>query len=226
MMRQLLEKLEKRDNDTVVFTGAGARLTIGYHGADYTLEELPVKGKRQLRVAELGTGYRGGQMARAWDALLWQNVLAQAKLADKDGYDAMKDKVGKAMAEARGAVIAKWQGDNRPDWLQQQGGWREKTVPAGRVAPEGGDTAIVVDGKDFSLKVTWKSFRAYSPDSDFQQSDPYYSGIVEKTASAAAKLFKLLQAQPTALKGVAYKDLGAWLDDHKVARRGTFSTWS
>jgi hypothetical protein len=226
MMRQLLEKLEQRDNSTFVFTGAGARLTIGYHGESYRLEELPVKGKRQLRVAELGTGYRGGQMARAWDAMLPQNILHFAKLADSDGFDAIKDKVGKAVAEAQGAVIAKWEGAHRPDWLQQQGSWREKAVPAGRVAPEGGDTELVVDGKDFSLKVTWKTFRAYAPNSDFQQSSPYYTGTVEKGPSAAAKLFKLLQAQPAALKGVAYKDLGAWLDDHKIARKGTSSTWS
>lgn len=226
-LRSLLEKLEQRGHDTFVFTGKGARLTIGSYGETYRLEELPAKGKRRLRMANLGVAYMRGWTERAWDAMMAENVLADAKLADSDDFDAIKDKIEKAVARAKDEVLAKWEvGKIKPDWIKPQGKWTETTVPAGRVAPEGGDTELVVGGKDFTLKVTWKSFRAYSPDSDFQQSDPYYTGITERSPSAAAKLFKLLQAQPTALKGVAYKDFESWLNDHKIANQGIYSTWS
>ena len=227
-MRGLFEVLEKRGFDQFVFMGDGARLTMGDHGRTYTLKELPTKGKRRLRVASMNTGYLPSGQERAWDAMIIQNVLRNAKLADGDDYDAMKRKMKGAINAAQDDVIAKWKGDYVPTWLQEKPSreWSEKDIPAGRVAPGGGDDPIQAEGKDFTLESRWERFTVHSPDSDFQQSDPYYSGYGQKTPAAAAKLYKLLQNDPRALKGVAYGGLRDWFTKNKIAIKYLSSTWS
>lgn len=227
-MRVLFEALEQRGFGHFVFMGDGARLTVSDHGRTYTLEELPAKGKRRLRVASMDTGYMPSGQERAWGAMIVQNVLRDAKLADGDDYDAMKRKLKTAINAAQDAVLAKWQGDYVPTWLKEKHSreWGEKDIPAGRVAPGGGDTPIQAEGKDFTVEVRWERFSVYSPDSDFQQSDPYYSGYGQKTPAAAAKLYKLLQENPNALKGVAYSGLRDWFTKNKIAITHLASTWS
>lgn len=226
-MRDLFEAIETRGGawGEMVFMGDGARLTISKIGGNYKLEELPVKGKRQVRVADLSSGFMSGQMNPAWDSLLVENVLQDAKLDDGDNYEAIKRKILAAVEAARKDVLKRWKGENRPDWLGDRGGWNEKTVPAGRVAPAAADVEILAQGKDFTLKSTWKHFEAYSPQSDFQQADPFYMGVREKGPAAAAKLYKILQVNANVLKDVSYYGLQPWLDKQRVAWESAHSSW-
>lgn len=210
-----------RDNK---FVGQDCRLTWSRN--HWLLEELPQKGKRKLRVAEMQNLFGSLSMRRSpgVDNLMAENILQDAKLATSDGYDAIKKKLETAMREAIDTFVG-LNASKDLDWVKKTGAlWYENDVYFLEVAPEDTDP-MTVEGKDFTLVSQWTRFEAASPDSDFQQIDPHYTQIVQKSPGAARKLYNTLKTEPTALKNISWANLGKWLDTKKIGFKMYSSQW-
>lgn len=202
------------------FLGRDCRLTWTRDG--WTLEELPVKGKKKLKVATLQnpTNMRWGD----FDAYLDGNILRDAGLSASDSYEAIKQKMLDAYELAAELTINKMPDQAKHAlWLRDLK-WYENEIHYLKVTPE--DTEpFEAEGKDYTIKVQWAKFSAYSPDSDFQQSDPYYTQYAESSAQGARKLYQILKADPNALKSVPWSKLGDWLSKNKIPYKTNFSQW-
>lgn len=192
----------------------------------WLLEELPQKGKKKLKVADLDNP--GG---RGWDrfgAYIPGNILRSAKIGSSDGYEGIKKKILDAYMEAAEITI-----NSMPPKQVEQGkgwGWLRETKWSERevfylnVEPEGTEP-FKVEGKDFTVQVEWAEFTTYSPDSDFQQADPHYTVYNATSPTAARKFYMILKADPTALKSVSWKELSKWFDKNRVGYETHFSQW-
>lgn len=201
------------------FVGKDCRLQWSH--AQWLLEELPQKGKRKLRVAEMQNVY----FIVKDDNLMPQNILDDAKLSRGDDYDAVKKKIEKAMKEAAEAGVAS---GKSPDWVKSPRGnasWYENEVYFLEVVPEDVHP-FKAEGKDFTVDVAWTDFKAYSPSSDMQLSDPHYTVVKQKSAGAARKLYNTLKTDPTALKSVSWDKFTKWLDTKKIGYDMHFSQWT
>jgi hypothetical protein len=203
--------------------GKDCRLQWSQH--TWFLEELPQKGKKKLKSATLqnpsGYGY--------FDAWIAGNILRTAKLTSSDDFGSIKKKVLAAYEQAYEYTKSSKNEKEKAlleksDWVTNLE-WYEKDVFYLHVVPEGTD-AFTADGKDFSMKVEWDKFKTYSPNSDFQQSDPHYSLYESSSPTAARKLYVMLKANPTALKTLSWSGLGDWLTKNKVQYKIHHSQWS
>jgi hypothetical protein len=84
---------------------------------------------------------------------------------------------------------------------------------------------FIVEGKDFKVDVSWTDYKAYSPSSDFQQADPHYTLYTQTSAAAARKLYKILRADPEALKTIGWGAFKNWLDKNGIGCDTQFSVW-
>jgi hypothetical protein len=138
----------------------------------------------------------------------------QAKKAILDSMESLVKEINEEVSKVGGktyeekALISSW----------------EDTVHYLKVEPPN-TKPIDVKGKDFTMKVTWTSFRIYSPDSDFQQADPSYTVLEGSSASSARKLYKILSANPDALKSVSWSALSDWFDKNGIGYETHFSQW-
>jgi len=195
----------------------------------WVLEELPQKGKKKLRVAKMQNLFGIISMRRnpGTDLLMPQNILRDAKPVSSDSYDEIKSKIEKAMGAAVKELIAQNKDDPKDDmkWVQKSGTtWYENEVYFLEVVPENVDP-FKAEGKDFTVSVAWGDFKAYSPSSDFQQADPHYTVIEEKSPGAARKLYNTLKTDPKALKSVSWDDFSKWLDTKKIGYKYRHSQW-
>jgi hypothetical protein len=205
------------------FVGKDARLQ--WSRGVFFLEELPQKGKKKLRQAEI-------QNPSAYGYLDWWipgNILNFAKLSTSDDYDKIKSKLEDAYKEAgertqnspRDRERESW--EKQKDWVEKLK-WYENQVFYLEVTPEGVDP-FTVEGKDFTVKVEWGTFKAYSPNSDFQQMDPHYTLYEAKSAGAGRKFYKLMKADPTALKSVSWNAFSDFLTKNGIGYDTHFSQW-
>jgi len=205
------------------FVGKDARLVWSRH--TWLLEELPQKGKKKLRSATLRNPSEFGYL----DWWIPGNILNMAKLSTSDDYDKIKSKLEDAYKEAgertekssRDREREGW--EKQKDWVQKLK-WYENQVFYLEVTPEGVDP-FTAEGKDFKVSVEWGNFKAYSPDSDFQQSDPHYTLCEAKSPGAGRKFFKLMKADPNALKGVSWNGFSDFLKKNGVGYDLHFSQW-
>ncbi len=197
----------------------GCRLR--WSDGQWQLEELPAKGKRKLRVCTLSNPY---YIVRSQN-LIPDNVLRSAGLSKSDSYEAIKKKLETAMLEAAAADV---KSGKAPKWVDSDRSgikWYENEVYFLEVVPEDVHP-FKVEGKDFTLDVAWTDFKAYSPDSDMQLSDPHYTIIQQKSPGAARKLYTTLTADPKALKSVSWSEFTKWLDTKKIGYDMRFSQWT
>jgi hypothetical protein len=206
------------------FVGKDARLQ--WSRATWLLEELPQKGKKKLRKATLQNPSLHGAM----DWWIPGNILNLAGLSTGDDYDKVKSKLEDAYVEAakrteEGAKDRERQGwEQNKEWIQKLV-WYESPVFYLEVTPEGVES-FTAEGKDFTVKVEWGNFEAYSPNSDLQQSDPHYTLYEAKSAGAGRKFFKILKADPNALKSVAWNGFDEFLKKNGVGYDIHFSQWT
>ncbi len=205
------------------FVGKNARLKWSQY--EWVLEELPQKGKKKLRRSTLRNPTYSGML----DWWIPGNILRFAKLTASDDYDAIKKKISEAYEEAHETTMKKGKPHDQEylaknDWVKKLE-WYEEDVFYLKVTPEGTE-AFTAEGKDFSVKTSWTEFSAYSPDSDFQQSDPHYTKYVSKSPTAARKFYLLLKTNPNALKGISWSAFGDWLGKQKIPYDTRFSSWS
>lgn len=224
MVGRTVERFKEATGWDGKFVGKDVRLVWSRHV--FKLEELPQKGKKKLQAAEIQNPSTYG----GFDYYIPGNILMFAKLSPSDDYDKIKKKIEDAYAEAHDRTL---KGRNEKEKEQLQDGkswisqvkWYENQVFYLNVIPEGVDD-FTAEGKDFNVKVTWTSFGSYSPDSDFQQSDPHYTKYVSKSPTAARKFYLLLKQDPNALKSIAWSKFGDWLDKQKVPYDIRFSQWT
>jgi len=190
----------------------------------WLLEELPQKGKKKLKKAELNNP--GG---RGWDrfaAYIPGNILREAKIGSSDSYEDIKKKILDSYMAAAEITI----NNMSPEQVEQGKGWsflreerwHEKEVFYLEVEPEGTEP-FNVEGKDFTVKVEWTDFSTYSPDSDLQLADPYYTLYKASSPSAARKLYTILKADPTTLKSVSWDEFDEWLKRNRIGYKSHFS---
>lgn len=198
--------------------GKDFRLTWNYH--TWKLEELPQKGKKQLGVATMQTNLGFSYINTS--PFIHQNILRDAHIGQSDSYEAVKHKLEKAVQEAGQKVQAENPGQ-KLDWLSKTT-WHEDKVHYLKVMPEGMEP-VTAEGKDFNVKVEWTSFKAYSPDSDFQQSDPHYTLYESSSPAAARKMYQMVKADPNVLKSMPWAKFDDWLKSNKIGYKVHFSVW-
>ena len=206
------------DYNTGKALGNNVRLTWTRHV--WILEELPVKGgPRHLRTAQLQNPLGNGHVG--YDAFIPDNILRVAPVSAEDTYDTITAKLLQANLDAAEEVITKGPGR---EWLRDTTKWWEETVYFTKVKPEGKDK-FTATGKDFTVTCEWTRFQSYSPSSDFQQSDPHYTYYESTAATAARKLYELLQKSPAALADVSWSAFSDWLKANKISYDTHFSVW-
>jgi hypothetical protein len=205
--------------------GNGWRLQ--WSDAQWKLEELPAKGKRKLRVAEMQNPYAIAHVS----PLIPANILRAAKLSNGDSFDHVKQKIHDGMmSELDDALSGTAFQDHDREYVQKNDSWLrrtqwyEKQVYFTEIMPEGMEP-FDAEGADFSIHVEWTSFKAYSPDSDFQQSDPHYTLYEASSPAAARKLYQTLKEDPNAIKHVPWAKFSDWLNSNKIGYKTHFSQW-
>jgi hypothetical protein len=217
--------LSARENWEGKFLGQNARLRWDRH--TWLLEELPQKGKKNLKVAQFDNlSYRGWY---GFDAYIAGNILRRAGLGSSDDFDKIKEKMLGAFHEAAEITIENLppeqieESPNRWAWLKEMK-WSESTTHYLKIEPE--DTEpFTAKGKDFTIEVSWTKFSTYSPDSDFQLSDPHYTQYESSSPTAARKLYQILRADPTILKNTPWDKLDEFFKKNRIGYETHFSVW-
>ena len=204
------------------FVARDCRLTWSRNG--WLLEELPQKGRKKLKRAELqNPGFAGW---RGYDAYIDGNILRDAKLSKSDGYETIKQKMLDAYEIAADLTLNNLTPDEAKkasSWLRDVK-WYENEVHFLKVTPEDTDP-ITVEGKDFEMKVEWTRFKVYDPKSDFQSHDPHYTMYESSAPASARKLYQMAKADPGLLKSVAWSGLSDWFTKNKIAYKTHFWQW-
>jgi hypothetical protein len=206
------------------FVGKDARLQ--WSRASWNLEELPQKGKKKLRTATLQNPSSHGYL----DWYIPGNILQIAKLSSSDDYDKIKSKIEDAYKEAGDKSAESKHDRERDTWEKSKEWvtklkWYENQVFYLEVTPEGVED-FTAEAKDFTVKVEWGNFSAYAPYSDLTLHDPHYTQYEAKSPGAGRKFYKLLKADPNALKSVAWNTFSDWLRKNGVGYDMHFSQWT
>lgn len=206
----------------------GKDFRLAWTHDQWTLEELPQKGKRKLRVATVQTNLHYNSSSTNLSGFIPENIIRSMHISTSDTYDHVKEKISQGMANVAEEVITKENaapGAHPKQWdFLRRISWYERQVYFLEVTPENVDP-FHVEGKDFTVSVEWTKWSAYSPDSDLQQSDPHYTRY-DGGPTSARKLYKILKEDPGALKSVTWDKFDAWLKEKKIDHKVNFSNWS
>jgi hypothetical protein len=187
----------------------------------YRLTEMPSPGKRRLRIKSGGFApWLGVAQKSYYGYLLMANVARH--IHSSMTYEQAAAEIDRRIKELVDESNSE-SDDPKPLKDLASGPW-ETTVFYLEVEPP--DTKpFVVEGKDFKMEVSWGAFKVYSPNSDFQQADPHYTRYGERSPTGARKLYKILKANPDALRLVGWDGLGSWFDRMGVPYDTHFSQW-
>ena len=191
------------------------------------LEELPSKPLKSKHMKQLFIPFGPNSSYPGVSAFISDNLLSDAKIGRGDSYDSAKKKLEKALEKAGKRMEDEWkknpktEGRDPSPWFSRP---RESTVHYLQVEPKD-YKPMTIKGKDFSITSEWNNFSAYSPNSDFQSHDPHYTQYVAKSPTAGRKLYKILKANPDALKDVSWDSLDDWMRKHKINHKTNFSVW-
>lgn len=186
------------------------------------IEELPGKPvKRKVRKAFLDFFhyYRS-------DGLLVVNVIRKFKVSASSTFDRVLAELNEAtIAELDRLATTGYAGPWIENAKQSAGKPWIDTISFLEVEPKD-YKPMTVKGYDFVLTSEWTKFSAYSPNSDFQQTDPYYTVYQQKSPGAARRLFQILKADPTLLKNISWgRGLSDWLTKAGIGYESHSSSW-
>lgn len=203
-------------------------------GNSLMIQELPTKPvKRRLRratvetqmwVHHLGTG--------AGDHFLMSNILRDAKLTSSMNYDQAVNAMRQAVEKAKQRAISDERSSFTEDWFKKFG-WgskwwfNEDDVYFLEVEPTD-YKPVSFAGRDFGGKSEWNSFTFYDDkdDDEYMRQMEGMRAFYESTSAAPArKLFKLLKADPDAVKRMDIKQFKALLDKNKIAYKYVPTVW-
>ena len=203
--------------------GKDFRLTWSYN--NWNLEELPAKGKRKLRVADMPTFLEIGSTSGVdTSPFIHENILRDASISTSDSYDGVKAKLQAAYQDAAEMVLASAGAQARTFQFILDNKWSEDQVHFLKVTPENVEP-FTAQAKDFTVDCKWTEFSAYSPSSDFERSDAHYTEIESSAPAAARKLYQMLKADPNALRSISWGDFDDWLKANKIGFKFNFSSW-
>jgi hypothetical protein len=213
------------DEDEAAVEGNGVRILIDHRKQSILVQEVPLPGKlpsnRQVRQV-LYENSRSYRHERDHDYLLTQNLVHWAKFnsgmnfgqAESALREALDTGISKMVKPEVAAEVRKGL-----SWLLRSDTINYLLVPPADYKP------LTVRYADGQMEVKWGAFVVYSPDSDFQQTQPYYTGWAASSPQDARKLFKMLKANPKALENVPYSKLRDFFDANKIKIRSVYSTW-
>ena len=220
---QLFEGMFTRGTPESVLVGKNLRMSHSRYSI--FLEELPVKGKKKCRYTHVNTHYLSN--VNHMNEFIPDNILLLAKVGKSDSYDSALRKLEKALLDS----FEKAQREYPPlrekklnlpnsEFLNfSEGDTYYLNVPPSDTDP------ITALGKDFAVNSQWTSWQSFSPDSNLQEHDPSYGKMVSTSPTAARKMFKLLSADPDALKNVSWSRFDEWLKKNKVRYEYQASAW-
>lgn len=204
----------------------GSNCRLQWDRNHFYLDEMPQKGKRKLRAAYIEmAALRYGSVTVRADGFIPENLLRDAKIPTgktSDGYDAVKEKILKAIKAAVVKFIDTY-GEKDWGWLEHVA-WSEREVNSLHVEPEG-HGPMQIEAKDFTVQSEYTKFKAYSPSSKLDDHEPSYTYYEASAPTAGRKLYMLLREDPKLLKGVAWRDFGDWLTKNKIGYETRFSQW-
>lgn len=203
----------------------GPQFRLQWTSYRWELEELPQKGKKKLHVAGMQNMYGVMHHPQDLSALHPKNIIKDASVTPSDSFDHVKTKLLAAMKSASERIVKEQnaKGNKKWDFILDAVRWDEKEVYFTKVMPEGMEP-FSAEGKDFLVKVEWTSFKSFSPDSDFQQADAYYTMYEASSPTAARKLYQILKEDPKALSGVSWAEFSKWLTAKKIGYSTHFSS--
>ena len=187
----------------------------------YRLTEMPMPGKKRLRVRSGGfPAWLGGSQKREYGFLLMANVASHIKASMTYEQAALEidRQIKELVAESNGKSS-----EPKPEKDLISGPW-ETLVFYLEVEPAD-MKPFVAEAKDFKVSIGWDKFEAYDPSSDFEQSDPSYTKYQSKSPTAARKMYKVLNANPDALKNVSWSDFSGWLRKNGISYDSRMSQW-
>lgn len=219
--------LEPKWQNTVAGEKVRIRWNLHPRGA-VLIEELPSRGKKRLQRATFSVQDTFSNIADAPNSFMVENLLRDFKPSPSMSYDqavtAFKGAIAEATAHVdagkaqRGRMLHQWERSQLAKLPYQSDVFYLEVEPADY-------SPLEIQGKDFVMKAEWGEFEAFSPNSDFQQMDPHYSVKEQKSPAAARKLFKILKADPEALRSINWSGLGDWLTQNGVAFETHHSQW-
>lgn len=201
------------------------------------IQEVPGKPfKQKLRRRRYDTRYLV-QWFHPGGAFLMSNIVQRAKLSSSMSFDQAMDAMDKAMEDSKDALIAESKvlaekyKDSHPgiyveyteDNFKRLGFPKSYSgnvdeVPFLEVEPSDYEP-ISFRGKDFGGKSEWTKFTFYDDadeDEWMAQMEGMRAFYKSTSAGGSRKLFKLLKANPDALKGMAHKDFTELLQRNKI----------
>jgi hypothetical protein len=204
------------------------RVRLQWSDGAIFLEELPRKPcKKSLRSLSINTWYAVQTMHR--DDYIPSNVLGcpsaeggksvLALLDRTDSYELIATLIRGALAS-----LGKRPGNADVEKIHAVTVHAEERHYS-KVTPEGVEQESI-ECRDFTLTVSWTRFSAYSPNSDFQLSDPHYTQVHETSPASARKLYKLAREKRAEVAALSWDAFTEWLRGHKVAFDYSFSQWT
>lgn len=228
--RQLLSALRKSAAEDWVDVLQGSQVRIRWSRWAILIEEMPRKGAKHLRKATYHSRNYFGTYGS--DAFLVANLLRDMKPAASMTYDSAVSALKYAILEALNTYD-----DPNETWANQKADPISDYIRKSLLQAPVEDSVyflevepadykdLVVEGRDFSVQATWNRFRAYSPNSDFQQSDPHYTLYESSSAGAARKFYKTVKANPQILQGITWGGFSDWLRKNEIKYDTRFSDW-
>lgn len=195
-------------------------IRLSWNWDELMLEELHMKGKRKLRrltyykAPWLGMG--GG------DDLLVPNLLRLMKYNKGTSYEDFK-KQFIAIVEKTADELSK--GELKGYNPKNMFGISEMEVFYLEVEPVGTEP-FVLELKDASVNVSWTKFSSYSPGSDFNLSDPYYTQIESSSSAVARKFYKFVEsAEDIKWEDMTWADFLILLKKEGMGYKTNHSVW-
>jgi len=222
-IRPLLEKFASRKilASEEVVVGLNVRITWEKSKQRrLIIQELPSKGKRLLRRIT----YYPLSMDLDEPLLYPMYLNHDAKFRSNMTYDIAVNSFFSALEKAKNFLLERGALDLNIWKNYEKKSLHYDNIPYLEVEPAD-YTPITVKGKDFTLKSEWDKFSQSTNYSDAGEMDPSYSGLVSKTKASARKLFKILKANPDALRNLTYEDFLQWLNANRIAYDTYSSSW-
>jgi len=209
----------------------------GWSQPAFLIEELPQKGKKKLGLWSLNLDL---SMFMRWSGMTSiyfsaDDMAKKSGISSGDDFKSMVSKLEKAFAKEaedlaknvkEGRTKASFDPDEfKKNWQKELSYYPQKEMVFYlNVMPEGVQPFTAM-GKDFQVSVKWDSFSSASPNSDYQLADPHYTTYTAKSPQAARTLFKILNADPEALRNLTWNQFSDWLNKNKIQYKVNFSSW-
>lgn len=222
-----LLKESRRGQWKTLFSGPKVRVRFQEHpNHAMWIEELSGKPfKRRLKYAKV---YTYDLMRNTGsNRFMMENLIRDASLSNSMSFDQVVSKMKKVIEDAKKAVVeddsngfdyawfkANGYDLNRSTWMFEEGEINYLQVEPADYNP------VILGGNDWNGTFEWTQFTFYA-DREYDEHTHHVEGqrafYRHKSPGGARKLFKLIKADPEAVKRMSLDQFTAWLNAKKVA---------